>query len=651
MEADKIICCDVTKGIPLPDKSVHCVVTSPPYWGLRDYGVPGQLGLEKTPEEYIEKMVAVFREVWRVLRDDGSLWLNIGDSYATHASKRSGQFGKEIKVGFDDVFTRKKPTAKSIGLKEKDLCMMPARLSIALQADGWYLRSDIIWAKPNPMPESTRDRCTKSHEHLFLLTKKPKYFYDADAVREPHSDPERGKDESPESLTPHNAPKESMAIRWTAETRQYNPAGRNKRDVWTIPTQSFPEAHFACVDNLTQILTKKGWKSVDEIDWKSRIGVATYNIEKNLIEYQPIQYIKKYDYNGEMIRVGNQHLNILMTPNHRNIVRDKNGKTAIRRGDSLKERDKIQVLADVNYASRYAIGCCWAALVGWVIAEGHYKKGGFIEIYQNEGAKAQEIDRLLEEAYIPHTRNSRMRRGTEQVTWYLRKCPFVDWMYEFVPQKYLNKLLVFLPKEECEALFWALISGDGHVRKEGRVCFVQKSKKCIDWFEILALHVGWHTKTTLRSEGCYCVYCTKTTEIGTRTLIGNSIRKVQYKGIVWCPKTPNGTWIAKRDGRVFITGNTFPEKLVEPCGVTSKVTTIGWKPTCECGGEIVPPSLLGEYLKPCTVYDPFMGSGTVGLVAYKLNRRYIGTELNPEYIKMAEKRLKQEKDKYSLIES
>ena len=175
-------------------------------------------------------MVAVFVEVWRVLKDDGSLWLNMGDSYA-HDTKgdtrtkedyiRQGATVGALLSGAQNVGGKRKCHH---GLKPKDLCGMPWRLAFALQADGWCLRQDIIWHKPNPMPESVTDRCTKAHEYIFLMTKKPRYYYDADAIREPHKDPERGRIKTHESSNPHNAPKESMAIRWTPETRQYNPA-------------------------------------------------------------------------------------------------------------------------------------------------------------------------------------------------------------------------------------------------------------------------------------------------------------------------------------------------------------------------------------------------------------------------------------------
>jgi DNA modification methylase len=170
-----------------PDKFISCCVTSPPYFGLRDYGTEGQLGLEKTPEEFISKMVEVFREVRRIMKDDGTLWVNMGDSYA--ASGRGGGGGS-----FQDSDEGKKVTKinnsrkPAYGYKQKDLIGIPWMLAFALRADGWYLRQDIIWHKPNPMPESVTDRCTKSHEYIFMLTKSQKYYYDAYSIRTPLAD-------------------------------------------------------------------------------------------------------------------------------------------------------------------------------------------------------------------------------------------------------------------------------------------------------------------------------------------------------------------------------------------------------------------------------------------------------------------------------
>jgi DNA modification methylase len=235
----------------LEAESVQCCVTSPPYWGLRDFGVNGALGLESTPEEYIANMVAVFREVKRVLRDDGTLWLNLGDSYNANQGSgfvafSNGQRSAETMIKMKERKAAAVSPKLNSGLKPKDLCMMPARVALALQADGWYLRSDIVWHKPNPMPESVTDRPTKAHEYIFLLTKSAKYYYDAEAIREPHEEPWRstGKLES-RGIKDVDAGINCGFGLDGIKPRLYNPAGRNKRSIWTIPTQPYPEAHFA----------------------------------------------------------------------------------------------------------------------------------------------------------------------------------------------------------------------------------------------------------------------------------------------------------------------------------------------------------------------------------------------------------------------
>lgn len=232
----RLIQSDVLAGLAtLADGSARCCVTSPPYWGLRDYGHAGQLGLEATPEAYVAKMVGVFREVRRVLSDDGTLWLNLGDSYASSGGERAyGSSDGDVGRG---PGTRRHDVPAS-GLKPKDLVGIPWRVAFALQADGWYLRSDIIWHKPNPMPESVTDRPTKAHEYLFLLTKSAKYYYDHKAVAE--------------AANPANH-RNSPGVRRTAPGTQDH-AGfkdgrhfktRNRRSVWTITPKPFKGAHFA----------------------------------------------------------------------------------------------------------------------------------------------------------------------------------------------------------------------------------------------------------------------------------------------------------------------------------------------------------------------------------------------------------------------
>lgn len=233
----------------LPDESVQTCVTSPPYWGLRDYGVDGQLGLEPTPEEYVANLVAVFREVKRVLRDDGTLWLNLGDSYA--GSTMSGGGKSSSTLGGTHHEEREGARFASAprltpGLKPKDLVGIPWAVAFALRADGWYLRSDIIWAKPNPMPESVRDRPTKAHEYLFLLSKGRRYFYDADAIREEAIRAGETVTLGSKSLSVGQATGMNRKPSGNGKAESVVVAsGRNKRSVWTVATQPFRGAHFA----------------------------------------------------------------------------------------------------------------------------------------------------------------------------------------------------------------------------------------------------------------------------------------------------------------------------------------------------------------------------------------------------------------------
>ncbi len=269
----------------LSDCSIDCCVTSPPYYGLRDYGVSGQIGLEETPEQYVEKITAVFSEVKRVLKPEGTLWLNLGDSYAGSGKGIGSDHGKAV---FSDGDIKKTDWSK-VGLKAKDLIGIPWMVAFALRADGWYLRQDIIWHKPNPMPESVTDRCTKSHEYIFLMSKSGQYYYDQEAIKQPVADQtvlrmsqqikdQKGSDRVPgktngnmKAVGPGRNPRKSvdtsggnqgsekgipaMAINGrgvNGHSGYYNQNGEligggmaNKKSVWTVTTKPFKEAHFA----------------------------------------------------------------------------------------------------------------------------------------------------------------------------------------------------------------------------------------------------------------------------------------------------------------------------------------------------------------------------------------------------------------------
>lgn len=285
MELNKVYLGDSLETIKtLPDESVNCVVTSPPYYGLRDYGMDGQIGLEDTPEAYIQRLVELFREIRRVLKDDGTIWVNIGDSYAadrggsiqpaeTLAGGEHGKTkkGEKVNRGRGECYN---PTrnAKAIGLKHKDLIGIPWMLAFALRADGWYLRQDIIWHKPNPMPESVTDRCTKSHEYIFLLSKSERYYFDAEAIQE---EANTQIDSRINNRTEYNGMRNgragdgqrtfvslktkprtkncqydgqapnSMHLRREMGLKDEQYVVRNKRDVWSVCVKPNTESHFA----------------------------------------------------------------------------------------------------------------------------------------------------------------------------------------------------------------------------------------------------------------------------------------------------------------------------------------------------------------------------------------------------------------------
>ena len=253
----------------LPAESCQTCITSPPYWGLRDYGHEGQIGLETTPDKYVAKLIELFREVKRVLREDGTLWLNLGDSYNAHIGQRktTDYAGPRQRSNAGSVGA---PSRHVDGLKAKDLVGIPWMVAFALRRDGWYLRQDIIWAKPNPMPESVTDRCTKSHEYLFLLSKSPSYYYDAEAIKEPlapssverlsqNVEAQEGSTRVPgktngnmKAVGPRfggnkygdQESEETRTKSWN-EWKGNEQGTRNKRSVWTVATAPFKEAHFA----------------------------------------------------------------------------------------------------------------------------------------------------------------------------------------------------------------------------------------------------------------------------------------------------------------------------------------------------------------------------------------------------------------------
>lgn len=242
----------------LPDGSADCCVTSPPYYGLRDYGVEGQLGLESTPDEYVTKTVAIFRQVRRVLADDGTLWLNLGDSYSGSWGNQSHQPGPQASSPIGQPHDERYPTRRRTGAIKpgappaKNLFGMPWRVAFALQTDGWILRNAIVWHKTNPMPESVKDRVSSTYEHVFLFTKSRKYWFDLDAIREQYDGDRALSRRAHRTANKPNTARgtwparhEVTDYRIDRDHQAVNVQGRNPGDVWSIPTQPYPGAHFA----------------------------------------------------------------------------------------------------------------------------------------------------------------------------------------------------------------------------------------------------------------------------------------------------------------------------------------------------------------------------------------------------------------------
>lgn len=300
----------------LPDEQFQCIVTSPPYFNLRDYGQEGQIGLEETPQAFIARLAEVFEECRRVLRSDGVMWVNMGDSYSEGGNGGGGK--NDTNKGSLTVTAKKAPA----GYKPKNLLGIPWRLAFALQDAGWWLRQDIIWSKPNPMPESVRDRCTKAHEYIFMLTKSARYFYDADAIKEnmadsslarlsQNVDAQEGSARVPgktngnmkavggrrktDKQRGHGRRRDGFNDRWDGVTKaEQQSMGRNKRSVWTIATQPYSEAHFATFppalpEICIKASTKPGDHVLDPFGGAGTTGLVADRLQRHctLIELNP----------------------------------------------------------------------------------------------------------------------------------------------------------------------------------------------------------------------------------------------------------------------------------------------------------------------------------------------------------------------------
>lgn len=758
----------------LPSESVDCCVTSPPYWGLRAYKTEpmiwggdsdcehvwgdmldnpkkdtrtaeqkiaqgatvganrsyneenistdcgcfcqkcgawkGELGLEPTPQLYIQHLIAIFDEVKRVLKKTGTCWVNLGDTYsATRSYQVDGT--KQVKGSQ----ASKGMNAKGIGIPEKSLVQIPSRFAIAMTDElGFILRNSLIWEKPNAMPQSCRDRFTVDFENVFFFTKSKKYYFEQQF--EPLANASIGRAKRKEKLiertgmgtlgkqvsdgvdTDHAYA--GLAMGRNGKTGYNLEKGRNMRCVWNISTKPFKGSHFACVDQETEILTKVGWKRHDTVSLDDEI--ATMNILDETIHYHKPYGIYKYPYDGKMVSIENQWISQVVTPNHRLLVKTIHS-TVDRRVDDTWHyviADKLKPYSGVlfpnsgAYNGEFSIGLSKAKLLGWIISEGHILKNGSIQIYQSNSAnpeKVETIRQLLTDAGQVFSERHRHRtypstgKECEEVVFALNKTRNDnDWIFEWISHDNLPSWKVLhLRNDELEGLFDALIDGDGYRREDGRVSFIQKNPYTQDWFRTLCVHLN--KRTTLhkltRISSCLTTHVTNFNYSQVhQTDFKECVSTIDYTGIVWCPNLPNSNFICKRNGKISITGNTFPPELPERCikagssefgccaacgkpyahkierksdytvrgeahvpnADTTKVSSTGWsnptyidegwEPTCKCGCDAIVPSV---------VLDPFGGSGTTAMVANGIGRDAIVIELNPDYVPLIEKRLKE----------
>jgi DNA modification methylase len=732
----------------LPAGSVQCVVTSPPFFNLRDYGtasweggdaacdhrrqlggegeksakqntsagmqsvsyrstcgkcgarrIDKQIGLESSPEAYVAELVAVFREVRRVLHDSGVMLLNIGDSYAATTKGTSGVTQLNTQQARAATMADRRAQIPA-GLKPKDLIGIPWLTAFALRADGWWLRSEIIWHKPAPMPESVIDRPTKAHEQVFLLTKRPRYFWDTAAIAEPASEytHQRRSDGGTTSKQRANGDRsdgESATLGGAFVTR-------NRRSVWTIASQPFADSHFACVDEQTECLTTEGWKGHGEL----RVGMtaAQFNMDTQKLSWAPVEKVARYDVTDQDMVVGKcRDLDMWLTPNHRTVIQRRHHRTRkkkppiIVRADALLASHCVPTAAEWDFHGDASLSLEWAEFLGWYIAEGHESKDSLaIEIYQSDSAnphKCRRIEELLRQIGAEWTKATcdrtwkagvvRKDPGPTRLTAYRVLGYAAVRLRELAPGKRLPWATVMWSQDRIAALLQGLVEGDGHTRVDGRRSFIQKDKDQCDLVQALAMRLGFAATVSVRPDRIGTVYITSHTTRSFRGTNGIGARPEirPYTGVVWCPKLPLGTWVARRNGRAFITGNTMPPALAELCilagssargqcphcgapwvrqvEVESRPNNRptgqkhdgtyyaanpgggvwndrreridrGWAPSCACPAhEPVPQTIL----------DPFGGAGTTGLVADRLQRNGVMIELNPAYAAMARARI------------
>jgi DNA modification methylase len=586
------------RSLPLPDGCVDLIVTSPPYFGLRSYTdggqhYPGQIGSEPTPAAWLDALLECTAEWVRVLKPDGNLFVNLGDKYNHDGATRNG-LGKSSLVGHGATGTSRDRVLaghkRATPGQPKSLLGLPWRYAIgATDQLGLILRAEIIWAKPNGLPESVTDRVRRAHEQVFHFTRQPRYYAAVDEIREPttaytgltwaerktNGQPMRSGDTGGGASKAY--PGEKAA----------HPLGKLPGSVWDIPSAPLqvPERvgvdHFACVDDQTEILTEHGWLPHGKLIQGDM--VASYDLGTNTARWTQCTAVNRYDYDGDLIAVESRDISMRLTPNHRTIVQrmhtraHKRSPVSVIRADELSHRHFIPRSAAWDTFGDLIVGDRCAAMMGWVTAEG-WIDGNRVRLSQSldaNPANVARIDQLIPDAArSERTRTWRGRSWTE-VTWTLSR--MASLILDEMPDKLLPTWLILASEAERRACLNAFIDGDGHRRPDGRIAIFQKYRHNLDVLQAVAVTLGY--KTTLReSGGRFALYLTeggRSVTLRGTSGVGSKVNREHYRGVVWCPTTGTGTFIARRNGSVFVTGNSFPPALVRP-------VVLGWSPPGVC---------------------------------------------------------------------
>jgi len=727
-------------------KVFQTIVTSPPYFALRDYNirpsawpeitfspmagypavtVPAMvcpLGLEPDLVSFTAHIVHVFRLLREVLRDDGTAWVNMGDSYAvgTSAARPASKVPSDPGGMSPSGWTNRSQSVRRTipELASKQLTGQAWRVAFALQADGWWLREDIVEHRKNPLPESVTDRPVRAHSFVFLLAKSPRYFYDGFEIREPCEAPQSGTSTADRDAerafsrrretapTPTQGAYRSRNVerrtdrergrddhRGTAVPWEDAGIGRAARDVWSLASEPFPGAHFACVDADTECLTTDGWKRHDQL--LPGMIAAQYDVAAQRLSWAPVEEVYQYPAEGlPMVVAKCRDVEMVLTPNHRTIVRRRHNVSrqyqapTIIRADELRPSHAIPVAAPWDEAGDEPVSADWAELIGWYIAEGCATQNGWsVEIYQSHTANPEKVVRirqLLNVVGAEYTEATATREwaGEARVLGCFQVRGFAAAMLrQWAPDKSFHPSVLRWSAPLLRRLLDGLVDGDGHRRSDGRFVFIQRSKPTADIVQAIGARLGYATMLSARSgsafaggaaagyrnRGSWVVYFTQRQTLSFRGTAGRGaeIGTRPYTGVVWCPKLPLGTWVARRNGRAFITGNTMPSELAEKCvlaGTSTKgccptcrapwlrlleteyvapegpdgeaptddakrsvkrVATKGWESTCRCPAH--------EPV-PCLVLDPYGGSATTGEVSEGAGREAVLCELNREYV-------------------